>query len=173
MAFLAPLAPYLMAGTAAVSGIAQMQNAQYQSVVARQNAALLDQQAQREAFAANQDIADQDQQASAEIANLIAQMGASGITASTGSMMLRRSGAEFLASRDRERLGQKRDINLENTRRGAASQRLEASALRRAGRLSLLTSALNVGTSYLSGASMVNDYNRGRLSLTEPNYGGR
>lgn len=170
MAALAPLAPYLMAGSALVGGIAQYQNAQYQAAVATQNAALLEEQAQRETFAANQDIQDQDQSARAEIANMLAQMDASGINSTTGSMMLRRAGAESLAKRDRERLSQKRDIQDENTRRQAASERASAKASKRAGKLGLLSTALNVGTSWLSGATMVNEYNKGRLALNSPSY---
>ena len=82
MAVLAPIAPYLMAASTVVSGISQYQNAQYQSAVATQNAALLEEQATRETFAANQDIADQDQAARAEIADMLAQMDASGINSS-------------------------------------------------------------------------------------------
>jgi len=47
MAVLAPIAPYLMAASTVVSGISQYQNAQYQSAVATQNAALLEEQATR------------------------------------------------------------------------------------------------------------------------------
>ena len=172
MAFLAPIAPYLMAGASLVSGIGQYQNAQYQSAVATQNASLLEEQATRETFAANQDIADQDQAARAEIAAMVAQMDASGINSSTGSMMFKRAGLESLAARDRARLGQKRDINLENTKRQAAAQRAEAKAAKRAGKLGLLSTALGVGTSWLSGASMVNEYNKGRLALNSPSYSG-
>lgn len=172
MAFLAPIAPYLMAGSAVVSGLSQMQNASYQSAVASQNAALLEQQAEREAFAANQDIADQDQSARAEIANMLAQMDASGINSTTGSMMFKRAGAESLANRDRERLGQKRDIQIENTRRQAAGSRAEARALKKSKGLTLLSTALGAGTSFLSGATMVNEYNKGRMALTSPSYAG-
>lgn len=169
MAFLATIAPYAMAGASLVTGIGQYQNAQYQSAVAMQNAALLEQQAEREVFAANQDIADQDQSARAEIAAMLAQMEASGINATSGSMLFRRAGAEALATRDRERLGQKRDIQLENTRRQAASSRAEAKALKKAGKFGLLSTFLDTGTSFLTGANMVNEYQKGRLALTQPN----
>lgn len=170
MAFLAPLAPYLMAGASLVSGVSQYQNAQYQSAVATQNSQLLEEQAKRETFAANQDIADQDQAARAEIADMMAQMDASGINSSTGSMMFKRAGMESLAKRDRERLGVKRDVQLENTKRQAAQERAAAKAAKRAGRLGLLSTALSVGTSWLSGASMVNEYKKGVMSLSNPSY---
>lgn len=172
MAALAPLVPYITAGATAISGISQYNNAQYQSAVATQNANLLARQAQNETFAANQDMIDKDTAAKAEIANMLAQLDASGINANSGTMLLRRSGAEAMALRDRERLGQKRDIALENTKRQEAAMRAEAKAAKKAGKLSLLSTVLGVGTSYLSGATMVNEYNKGRLALTNNSVGG-
>lgn len=167
---MAPIIPYLTAGASLVSGIAQMQNASYQSAVASQNAKLLEAQAQREAFAANQDLADNDTAARAQIAELMAEMDASGINSTSGSMLLRRAGVESLATRDRERLSLKRDIGLENTKRQAAGQRAEASSLKRAGKLGLLSTILSVPTSFLSSSSMLNDYNKGRMKLSSPSY---
>ena len=157
-----------MAGSAAVSGISAMQNASYQSAVAEQNSRLLTMQAERENLAANQDIADRDSDARAQIAGLMAQMDASGINSGTGSMLFRRAGAESLATRDRERLIQKRDQALENTNRQASGLRAEASALKSAGKLGMLSSFLSVPTSFLSGSSMLNQYNQGRLTLSSP-----
>jgi hypothetical protein len=162
-----------MAGATAVSGISQYQDAQYQSAIATQNANLLAKQAQNETFAANQDMLDKDADAKAGIADLMAQMAASGINASSGTLLMRRAGVESLALRDRERLGQKRDIQLENTKRQEASMRAEAKAAKKAGKLGLLSTVLGVGTSWLSGASMVNEYNKGRLALTNNSAGGK
>jgi len=172
MAFAAPFLPYVAAAGTAISGIAGFQNAQYQAAVANNNAKLLEQTAEREAFAANQDIQDQDTAARAEIAQLMAQMDASGIRADNGTMLVRRAGMESLALRDRERLAQKRDIQLENTRRQAASQRAEAKAAKRGGGLGLLATFLNIPSSFMSTASTLNDYNRGRMSLTGNSAGG-
>lgn len=174
MTFAAPLLPYITAGSALLSGFTQMQQASYQAAVANSNADLMAQQAQRETFAANQDIADQDADARAQVAALVSQMSASGINANSGSMLARSVSAESLAVRDRERLALKRDVQLENTKRQESTFRAEARASRRAGRLGLLGSFLSVPASYLSGASMLNDYNRGRMTLSTPSYmGGR
>lgn len=170
MAFAAPLLPYVMAGSSLLGGVAASQNASYQSAMASHNAALLDQQAEREAFAASQDIADQDSSARGQIAELMASMDASGLNSTTGSLLFRRAGAESLATRDRERLALKRDIGLENTKNQAAGLRSESKSLKRAGKFSLLSSALSVPTSFLSGASMLNEYNKGRMTLTSPSY---
>lgn len=173
MSFLAPLAPYLMAAGTAVSGISQMQNASYQAAVATRNATILEETAKRETFAANQDIAENDAGARAQIAELMAQMNASGIDANSGSLMQRRAGLEQAAARDRERLQLKRDNQLEGTLTQAAGQRGEASAAKSAKGIGLLTTLLNVPTSFLSGSSMVNEYNKGRLTLSNPSYMGR
>lgn len=164
--------PFVMAIGTAVSGISQYQNAQYQSRVATNNANLLKQQAERETFAANQDIQDQDAAARAEIAGMLAQMDASGINSSSGTMMLRRVGAQEMATRDRERLAHKRDIQLENTKRQEAAMRAEAKAMKRAGRLGLLSTVLSVPTSFLSGATAVNQFKASQLALSSPSYTG-
>ncbi len=172
MAQLAPIleaaVPYITAGASALSGISAMQSANYQAAVASNNAKLLEEQASRETFAANQDIADQDAAARAQIAGLQAEMDASGINAGTGSMLFRRTGLESVALRDRDRLQLKRDNELKNTKQQAAGQRSEAKAQKRAGRMSLLSTLLDIPTSFLSGASMVNDYKRNRMSLSSP-----
>lgn len=172
MAALAPLLPFVTAGASALSGIAGFQNAQYQSEVANNNSKLLGQQAERETFAANQDIKDQDLMARAQVAELMSQMDASGLSSTSGTMLFRRAGAEHLALQDRDRLSLKRDVQLENTKRQQASSKAETKALKGSAGIGLLTSILGVGSSYLSGASTLNDYNKGRLALNNPSYAG-
>lgn len=173
MAQLVPLLPYAMAAGTAVAGIGAYNNSMYQAEVATQNANLLAQQAEREVFAANQDMQDQDQGARAEIAEMLSGMSASGLTSTSGSMMMRRAGAESLVLRDRERLALKRDNQLENTKRQEASMRAEAKASKKSAKLGALATALSIPTSFLSGASMVNEFNKGRLALSSPSYMGR
>lgn len=170
MAFLAPALPFISAGASLLSGVAANRDAQYQAAVGDKNAAMLEEMARRESFAANQDIQDQDTSARAEIADMLSQMAASGLSADSGSFMFKRAGAATLAKRDRTRLAQKRDVQAYNTKVQAMSTKNEAAATRRGGRTSLLSSLLQTPASYLSGASMVTDYNRNRLSLSSPSY---
>lgn len=170
MAFMAPLMPFLSAAGAAVSGISSMQNSNYQAQVASNNAKLLETQAERETFAANEDMKDQDTAARGQVAELMSQMDASGLNSNRGTMLFRRAGAESLATRDRERLKTKRDIQLENTKRQASGQRAEAKANKRAGKLGLLTSLLNIPSSYMSSAATLNDNRRNQMSLSNPSY---
>lgn len=172
MAVLAPAMPFISAGATLLGGMSANRDARYQAAVGMKNAQLLDEQALRENFAASQDIEDQDVSARAEVADMLSQFAASGLSASSGSFVMRQAGAALLAKRDRQRLGQKKDVQLANTRNQVSTMRSEAEATRRGGRTSLLSTALAVPTSYLSGASMVNEYTRGRLSLSSPSYAG-
>lgn len=168
MAFMAPVLPWLAAGSAVVGGISQMQSAQYQAAVAQNNANILEENAARERAAAAEDMQSKDMDARAQVAALMADMDASGLSADSGSFLRRRSGAQWLAGRDRERLERKADTSVRNTKQEAASYRAEAKALKKGGFLSFLTTAFNAGSSYLSGASMLNEYKAGQLQLSNP-----
>ena len=170
MSFALPALPYLMAAGTAYGAYSAYDSSRYQAQVATNNADLMARQAKLEVHAANEDMQDRDQRARAEIAEVMAQASASGLTATTGTMLMRRAGAESLAGRDRERLANKRDISLENTKRQEQSYRAEAAAAKKAGRRALLGSLFEIPTSFLSGATMVNNYQRGRLRLDFPSY---
>lgn len=165
---MAPMMPLISAGATALSGLSAMQSANYQSAVAANNAKIVTENAQRETLAANQDLQDKDTAARAEIGMLVSQMDASGLNSGSGSMLLRRTSAEELARRDRERIAQKRDTQLSNSLNEAAGYTAEARAAKTAGRMGLLSTFLDIPTSYLSSASTYNDYKRGRLSLENP-----
>lgn len=152
--------PYLMAAGAALSTVQQVNTANYQAAVAANNAAIATENAQRETLAANKDMAARDRDAAAALADLTAQMNASGINSSNGTKMLQRRSLEQLATTDRENLAAKRDANLENRLQEAASYSAESKAYKRGATMSLLTGMLSVPTSYLSGASMVGNYNK-------------
>jgi len=170
MAFVAPLIPYITAGATALSGLQAMQASQYQGAVARANAEAASETARRELTAANLDMQDKDLAARDQLDNMLAGMAASGLSTNSGSMLLRRTAGERLATQDRERLALKRDINFKNTKQQQASYADEASALNQSSGVNLLSSFLAVPTSYLSGASMVSNYNLGRMSLESPSY---
>lgn len=172
MAFAVPALPYIMGAATLYSGYEQMQASRYQAAVATANANTVRKQAQIEDLAASEDMRDRDVAARAEIAEMMSRAAASGLTATSGTMLMRQEGAYSLASRDRERLALKRDTARDNKRRQELSLRAEAKEYKRAGRSALLSSLLGVGTSYLSGATMVNDYNLGRMRLQQPSYMG-
>ena len=151
-----------VAGTA-FGAYSQYQAGQYQAAVAQANADLAARQAMEERHAADLDMQDKDLAAKAEIAELVSQMNASGLTSTTGTMLMRRQGAFGLAARDRERLGQKRDTQFENTKRQQQMFLAESREAKRGARMSLLSGFLDVGSSALSSATMVNNYKRSRI----------
>jgi hypothetical protein len=160
--------PFIMMAGSAMQGIGQMQQMSYQSAVAENNAKIAQHNTETEKFAADQDMMDRDIQAGAQIGELISSMGASGLSGNTGSMLLRRNSLSDMAARDRERLAQKRDVNVENGLREVESYRSEAKSLKSAKSMVGLSTILNMGTSYLSGSKMVRDYKTSGASMTAP-----
>lgn len=165
--------PFIMAAGTAVSAYSEYQAAKYQAAVAENNANLMQQNMTNENFAAAQDMMDRDLAARSEMAAAIAEMGASGLSADSGSMLLRRRSLSELADRDRERLGLKRETQLENNRMQVGALRSEAKQIRRMAKMGLITAPLKIATSYLSGASSVNQYNTSSAGLSAPSYSRR
>lgn len=172
MSFVAPALPYISAIGSALGAYGGYQAAQYQSAVAAANAQAAQNNAARERYAADQDMLDKDSDARRTIGELVAQMSASGLAAGQGTMLLRRTGLQALADRDRERLAQKRDINFENRMQEAAAFKAQAKAASSSARMSLIGGLLSVPASYLSGSSMLNDYRRSQYALTRPSIQG-
>ncbi len=168
MSFMAPALPWIMAGSAALSGVAQMQSANYQAAVAQNNANIVAENAARERAAAAEDMQGKDLDARAQIAAMLADMDASGISSTSGSFLRRKSGAFWMAGRDRERLEKKADTQVRNSLQEAEGYRAEAKAAKGSKPFTFLSTILNAGTSYLSGASMLNEYRAGQLQLTNP-----
>ena len=172
MAFMAAAAPWISAGATALGVIQQVQAARYQSALATAGAANAEENARRETLAASKDMMARDQEAGAAIADLQAGMDASGIRSGNGTMLLRRRSVEELAARDRENLAEKRDTNIRNRMQEAAGLRGEASAYKSGAFLSALSGMASIPGSYLSTASMVNDYRRSTLRSSRPSISG-
>lgn len=162
--------PFIMAAGTAVSGVTSYMSSQYQAQVAENNATIAGDAAVRGAFNENQDMMAKDIAARQEIANVVAEMGASGLSANSGSKLLQRTSLADLATRDRERLAANRDVNLKNKLQEKAAFKAEAKSAKTAGMFGLLTSVLQVPTSYLSGATALNQYRKSALALTNPSY---
>lgn len=168
MAVAAPFIPWIMAAGTAFSVVSGIQAANYQAKVAENNAKISEENAIRETAAANKDAQSRDINAMQTIAELQAEMDASGLNSSSGTMLLRRRSVEELATSDRENLAAKKEANLTNRKNEAASYRAEGKAAKKAGVVNAIGGVLSIPTSYLSGATMVNDFNklqvRGRAS---------
>lgn len=164
--------PYALAASTALGGVMQYSNAQYQARVASNNAAAVERNAAAKLQAANEDMRDKDRGAAAELADLAAAAAASGLDASSGTMLLRRTSVESLAARDRERLATRRDTELSNAKTEAAQLRAQSKQLKLGATIGLLTTVASAGTSYLSGATMLNDYAKGASVLGAPSFTG-
>lgn len=164
--------PFIMAAGTAIGGVTSYMSSQYQAQVAENNATIAGDAAVRNVFNENQDMQAKDIAARQEIAALVADMGASGLDANSGSKLLQRRSLADLATQDRTRLAANRDVNLKNKLQEQAAYKAEARSSRTAGMFGLLTTALQVPTSYLSGATSLNNYRRSALALTNPSYVG-
>lgn len=162
--------PFIMAAGTAVSGVTSYMSSQYQAQVASNNATIAGDTAIRNVFNENQDMQAKDIAARQEIAAAVADMGASGLSMNSGSKLLQRISLADLATRDRERLAANRDVNLKNKLQEKAAFKAEAKSAKTAGLFGLLTTALQVPTSYLSGATYLNQYRKSALALTNPSY---
>lgn len=166
--------PMVLMGMSAVGGImeakASSDNYKYQAQVAENNARLTQKSKENETFAANQDMMDKDIAAKQEIGALIAEIGASGLTASSGSMLGRVDSLRQYAAQDRERLAHKRNINSQNRDEETRGLQNEAAANRKAAKNAKIAGVLNVGTSLLQGATMVNNYKQSKAALSAPSY---
>lgn len=135
-------------GTAlsAVSGLA---SANYQASVAKANAKIAEQnaaRAQQEAAVAAQE---QDWQAAAEIGQMVASMGASGLLIDSPSNLAKQRSARQLAAKDRGYTIYRGATEGANYSQQAATFRADAGAARTAG-------ILGVGSSLISGATKIN-----------------
>lgn len=160
--------PFIMMGASAIQGIGQMQQMSYQAAVANKNAEIAQHNTETEKFAADQDMMDRDIEAGAQIGEMVSSMGASGLSGSTGSMLLRRNSLADMAARDRERLALKRDTNVENGLREVEGFRAEAKSIKKARTMAGISTLMSMGTSYLSGSKMVRDYKTSGASMTAP-----
>lgn len=144
-----------IAGTA-VSGFAAFSQAQYQSRVAANNAAVAEQNAVRARQEAAIHAQDQDLQASMEIGQMLAAQGASGLSLGVGSMGLRRKSAEELAAKDRGYTIYAGETKAAAYGQQAEDFRAESSAASSAGKFGLLGTAIGFGDSLISRATKVN-----------------
>jgi hypothetical protein len=150
--------------SAVVGGIAAISSARYQSQVAQNNATIATQNAERTRFETQVANQEQDQAAKADIGQLLASGGASGLALGVGSMGLRRKSAEQLAARDRaytDYAGATRAAGFEQQSNDFTAS---ASAARSEGIFGALGAGLDIGGSLISGASTVNPATASRIT---------
>lgn len=147
----------LLGGASAVLGtISSINQANYQRKVAENNAAIEERNARLAAQNAATTGRDQDIRAAAEMAQLIAQQSASGFSLGSGSYALARKSQAELAARDRLRIAQQGTDAVADAQQRAADFRSTANAARSSARNAMLAGALNIGSTFLGGATAIN-----------------
>ena len=150
------LSTALSVGSAVVGTIGAVQQSNYQSQVATNNAAIAEDNAQRSIFESQVDAQEQDFGASAELGQLLAQQSGSGLSLGSGSFAARRAGQEQLAAKDRGFIRNQGEVQATRFRQQGADFTAESAMAKAAGRNALISGAFDIGTSMVSGAARVN-----------------
>lgn len=135
-------------------GILQFAQGRYQSAMMLRMAAQEEENAARIRTAGNKEAQMQDMAAVEEIADTIAQQGASGFSLNSGSFVRRQGRLRELATRDRTRIVEDASAQAQSAQNRAASYRAEASAAKPSLFLSLLNMGLGINKSLISGINL-------------------
>lgn len=146
----------LSVGSAVVGAVGTFAQNKFNSQVAANNAQIADRNAERAIFESQVEAQESDIAARGELGFILAQAGASGLDASTGSIATRRKSLQQLAAKDRGLIRSQGDVSAAGSRQQAADFRTSGSQSRRAGAFGLIGGTIDIGTSLVSGAAQVN-----------------
>lgn len=142
--------------SAVIGGISTLASSMFQARVAKNNAAIAESNAQRAIQEASVKAQDQDIAARAEMGQMLASAGASGLSMGTGSLALQRKATEELAARDRGYTTYAGEAEAAGYKQQAQDFRTEAAGARMSGLFGLVSSGLDIAGSMISSASTVN-----------------
>lgn len=159
--------------------LASARAAEYQAQIARNNAAVSDQNASRAVAVSQIEQIEQDRESRALVGEQLAAQGASGLSLGGRSAMLTRRSAKMLGRKDALNIRYAGDVDrynyqveASNQRAGgelktmeASSYRTSAEASRRAGGIAMLSGFLNAAGSLVGSASNFS-FNKNRTSKT-------
>tara|TARA_R110000868_G_scaffold307378_2_gene568850 strand:- start:18228 stop:18770 length:543 start_codon:yes stop_codon:yes gene_type:complete len=145
----------LSVASAVVGGVSAVSTANYNAMVADRNAVLSEQNASAAMQQAGLDAKQQDLSAAQDIGQMIAAAGASGLGAGLGSYALRRRSAESLAASDRQNIIAGGQNQAQELLQQSADFKTAAAQERSAAKMAVVSTALGVGTSLVSGADRV------------------
>lgn len=138
---------------AVVSGLSQIQAAQYQAAVAERNRKLFEENARQELMQSQQEQADWGVSAREQLGNLASELAASGV--SGGSASARMRSANLLARRDNARINEE-GVNRANAQyQAAADAQGQANMARSSRNFALFSTGLSALDSYIGGATQV------------------
>lgn len=149
-------------GVVGLIGAQQMSG--FQAKVAERNAQLADENAKRALHDAAVQAQNRDLDSTVEMGDLLANLGASGLAIGTGSAALRRKSQAELARRDRGYIIQEGEMAAHNYRQQAQDFRTEASGAKAEGKWNMLSGALDLGSTLITGASKVNQAKAKRVA---------
>jgi hypothetical protein len=139
-----------------VGMMAQMEAASYQQAVAERNARISEENAIKALERSQVDQQDWGQEARAQLGRMMADLSASGISATGGTPLLQRRGAESLSKRDAERVRREGVTQAEEYRQQSADFSAEAGMAGRRKTFALFGGVANTLGTYISGATQVN-----------------
>lgn len=139
------------AASSVLSTISGMQQASFQSKVAANNAAIAERNAAQATENTQTEQLDYAEAAREQIGALIAQQGASGVSAASGSPFLQAKRAKALARRDAERIAREGATRV----RGLQQQSADFSTSAQKPRGLLLGGLLDFGTTLIGGAEAI------------------
>lgn len=143
--------------SAIVGTVSTVSSAMFQAQVAKNNAVVAENNANRSVQEAAVAAQEGDQAANADLGQMLAQAGASGLTLNTGSMGLKYKSASELAARDRGYTIYKGASEAAGYRQQANDFRTEAGGARSSAMFGLVGGALDVGGSLISRKTKVNN----------------
>lgn len=150
------LGTVLSVGSAAIGAVGAFQQSRFNSQVALNNAQIAEDNAQRAIFESQIQAQESDVAARGELGFILAQAGASGLSADEGSIATRRRSQQQLAAKDRGLIRNQGDVEAARSRQQAADFRSQAKQERRAGNFELIGGSIDIGTSLVSGAAQIN-----------------
>ena len=136
--------------------VSSINAASYQASVAQRNQEIAERNSRKAIEDSQREQQDWSVEAGQQLAGLLAEQSASGISLSGGSSFLRRKGAEDLTRRDASRIREGGNIRSQNFSQQAADFGAEAGMERSRRKFSLLGGGIDAASSYISGASSVN-----------------
>ena len=156
----------LAVASTAVGTYAAVNEANYRSQVARNNAVIAEENRLRTLEETAINAQEQDLAARAEIGALLAQQGASGLSMGVGSMALRRKSAEELAAKDRSRITYEGQTVANQYEQQREDFKEESRMAKSEVNMAMLEGAIGIGSSLIGGATKVNNKKARALGRT-------
>lgn len=157
----------VVAGAGAVQGmIAARNQAAYEQKLAQRNALIAEDNARTAIIDSQEEQQDWSRSARDQIGQMVAEMGASGVSLDTGTNLLRRQSTQQDVVRDAQRIRQEGNVRADAYRNQKSNFIGEASAASARKRNATVEGALNIGSTLIGGATSVNKARTAKALIT-------